>query len=172
MDPSANPFAVMSLIVAPAILTNACSVLAMSTSNRLARAVDRARDLSKQLESGAGSAGPETERRFSELQVSEERALLLLRALRSLYAALGGFALAALVSLLGAIVVPLQYESTVLMLEFGAVATGLLAVAALIHGASLLVRETRLAVQVLSDRANQVRARRGVTDSDIRVTPV
>jgi hypothetical protein len=42
MDPPANPFAALSLIVAPAILTNASAVLAMSTSNRLARAVDRA----------------------------------------------------------------------------------------------------------------------------------
>ena len=33
-----NPFAALSLIVAPVILTNASSVLAMSTSNRLARA--------------------------------------------------------------------------------------------------------------------------------------
>ena len=46
----ANPFAVLSLIVAPAILTNASSVLIMNTSNRLARGADRARELSKQLE--------------------------------------------------------------------------------------------------------------------------
>ena len=46
----ANPFAALSLIVAPAILTNASSILAMSTSNRLARAADRARELAKQLE--------------------------------------------------------------------------------------------------------------------------
>ena len=50
MDPQSNPFAVLSLIAAPAILTNCCSLLAMSTSNRLARAVDRAHELTKQLE--------------------------------------------------------------------------------------------------------------------------
>jgi Protein of unknown function (DUF2721) len=50
MDPHGNPFAAFSLIVAPAILTNAASVLVMSTSNRLARAVDRARDRARQLE--------------------------------------------------------------------------------------------------------------------------
>jgi hypothetical protein len=33
-DASGTPFAALSLIVAPAILTNASSVLAMSTSNR------------------------------------------------------------------------------------------------------------------------------------------
>jgi predicted nicotinamide N-methyase len=158
MDPAANPFAVMSLIVAPAILTNACSVLAMSTGNRLARAVDRARELSKQLETSRDHATPETVRRLEELAASEERALLLLKALRSLYTGLGGFALAALVSLLGAILVQFQYTVTVQVLEFGAVAAGLVAVAALIHGTSLLVAETRIAVQVLQDRANRLRA--------------
>ena len=38
-----NPFAVLTAIVAPAILTNACSVLALGTSNRLGRVVDRTR---------------------------------------------------------------------------------------------------------------------------------
>ncbi|MFV0445510.1 MAG: DUF2721 domain-containing protein [Planctomycetaceae bacterium] len=159
MDPASNPFAVMSLIVAPAILTNACSVLAMSTSNRLARAVDRARELSKQLEASVDEASLEDQRRMDELTAAEERALLLVQALRSLYAALAGFALAALVSLLGAILVPFLLGWTVSVLEIAAVVTGLLAVAALIHGASLLVRETRIAVQVLHDRAARVRAR-------------
>jgi len=52
-----NPFAILSLIVAPAILTNATSVLVMSTSNRLARGVDRARELSKQLEGTTDFSG-------------------------------------------------------------------------------------------------------------------
>ena len=38
-----NPFAVLTAIVAPAILTNACSVLSLGTSNRIARVVDRTR---------------------------------------------------------------------------------------------------------------------------------
>lgn len=165
MSSEANPFAVMSLIVAPAILTNACSVLAMSTSNRLARAVDRARELSKQLEATGDDGTADAARRFEELTAAEQRALLLLRALRGLYAALGGFALAALVSLLGAILAPFEYAWMVMLLEFAAVSTGLAAVAALIHSASLLVHETRIAVQVLQDRADRLRARRG--DSSI-----
>src|SRR5256886_17014072 len=82
MDPSVNPFAVLSLIVAPAILTNASSVLAMSTSNRLARAVDRARELSKQLEEAADLSSPEATRRLGELSAAEDRAMRLLGALR------------------------------------------------------------------------------------------
>src|SRR5712691_5067756 len=101
MDPQANPFAVLSLIVAPAILTNASSVLAMSTSNRLARAVDRARELARQLDHDGNKAEPEDPRRLHELLTNETRAELLLRVLRSFYIALGGFAAPTLVSLVG-----------------------------------------------------------------------
>src|SRR5919108_5426420 len=109
MEPQSNPFAVLSLIVPPAILTNASSVLAMSTSNRLARAVDRARDLARQLESRESADLPrtdrhqESERRLGELAATEHRAIMLLRVLRCFYVALGGFALATLLSLVGAV---------------------------------------------------------------------
>ncbi len=41
-----NPFAVLTAVVAPAILTNACSVLCLGTSSRIARVVDRTRVVS------------------------------------------------------------------------------------------------------------------------------
>lgn len=155
----ANPFAALSLIVAPAILTNASSVLAMSTSNRLARAVDRARDLARQLEAAEGTTGDQGQRRLRDLSVVETRAVLLLRALRSFYSALGGFAAATLVSLFGAVAAAAGRGIIVRVLEIVAVATGAAAVAALVHGSVLLLRETRLAVMVLRERAELVRAR-------------
>jgi hypothetical protein len=157
MDASPNPFAALSLIVAPAILTNASSVLAMSTSNRLARAVDRARELARQLE---GGGKPEEETRLLyELSVNEERALLLLRVLRSFYTALGGFALATLASLLGAVLAVSRPTIAVTVMEFLGVLAGAVAVASLVHGSSLLIRETRMAVAVVSERAERVRRR-------------
>lgn len=156
-----NPFAVLSLIVAPAILTNASSVLIMSTSNRLARGADRARELSKQLEETANLNCTEAQRRLRELSASEQRTLLLLRALRSFYVALGSFAIAAFVSLLGAVTAPIELAAIVLPLELGGVAAGLVAVAALVYGSMLLLRETRIAVQVISERAASVRERFG-----------
>lgn len=159
MNPDANPFAVLSLIVAPAILTNASTVLIMSTSNRLARAVDRARELSKQLEAEADHASPETERRLRELTAAEDRAMLLLRALRRYYTALGGFASATLLSLLGAVLVPLGLRVGQNVLEGLAVGTGVLAVGALVSGSVILMRETRIAVQMLHERASGIRAR-------------
>ena len=124
-----NPFAVLSLIVAPAILTNASSVLIMSTSNRLARGVDRARELSKQLEGTTDLSCPDAQRRLRELRAAEDRTLLLLRSLRSFYVALGAFAFAAFVSLLGAVTASIQLPAIVLPLELVGVAAGLVAVA-------------------------------------------
>ena len=163
MDP--NPFAVLSLIVAPAILTNASSVLIMSTSNRLARGADRARELSKQLEGTTDLSCPDAQRRLRELRAAEDRTLLLLRSLRSFYVALGAFASAAFVSLLGAVTASIQLPAIVLPLELAGVAAGLVAVAALVYGSMLLFRETRIAVQVISERAATVRERFGTSQN-------
>lgn len=157
MEP--NPFSVLSLIVAPSILTNASSVLVMSTSNRLARAVDRARELTKQLEAASEFASDESQRRLRELSTAEARAMLLLRALRSFYVALGGFASAALMSLLGALSVPVGFMTIVRGLEVLGVGAGLLAVAAIVSGSILLLRETRIAVQVITERAAALQAK-------------
>ncbi len=156
-----NPFNVLSLIVAPAILTNASSVLIMSTSNRLARAVDRARELSKQLEETVNFDCPEPQRRLRELAAAERRALLLLKALRSVYVALGAFASAAFVSLLGAVLAALPLPHVVYPLEVVGVIAGLVAVSALVFGSALLLQETRIAVEIISERAATVRERVG-----------
>ena len=49
-DLSQNPFALLSLIAAPAVLTNAASVLVMSTSNRFLRASERMRAFAVRIE--------------------------------------------------------------------------------------------------------------------------
>ncbi|WP_373652394.1 MULTISPECIES: DUF2721 domain-containing protein [unclassified Schlesneria] len=151
-----NPFAVLSLIVAPAILTNATSVLIMSTSNRLARSVDRARELSKQLEETTRYESEDAQRRLREVNAAKRRALLLLHALRSLYLALGAFASSAFVSLLGAVTAPAQLAVLVITMEIAAVIAGMVAVGAMVYGTVLLLRETKIAVRVISERVENV----------------
>ena len=157
----ANPFAALSLIVAAAILTTASSVLAMSTSNRLARAVDRARDLTRALEGNGADKAEPAPRLLRELTVAEDRAVLLLRTLRSFYFAMGAFACATLFSLVGAVVTATGNAVVVRTTELMAVTAGGLAVAALVHGSLLLFRETGMAVGILRDRVRSVRAQRG-----------
>jgi hypothetical protein len=97
-----NPFAVLTAIVAPAILTNASSVLALGTSNRLARVVDRTRVVYADLARSA-PASPEHTEWMEQLKALRARGDMLLRALRMFYAALGLFATSALVSVGGSV---------------------------------------------------------------------
>jgi len=156
-----GPFAALSLIVAPGILTNACSVLAMSTSNRLARAVDLARAIAHELEATpADSAGADTTRRLRELDAADRRSLLLLRSLSAVYTAMAGFATATLSSIIG--VVFASEEGTVRYAsEVAALLAGVVGVGGIVWAAVLLVRETRLAVATLRQRVRAQQARFG-----------
>ena len=77
-----NPFAVLTAVVAPAILTNACSVLCLGTGNRIARVVDRSRAITAEL-GALGSGNSEYQLRVTQLERLQGRSHLLLRALRS-----------------------------------------------------------------------------------------
>ncbi len=57
-----NPFSVLSYIVAPALLTNTTALLLMGTTNRFARAVDRARAVAERVTKGVAGADPELDR--------------------------------------------------------------------------------------------------------------
>src|SRR5437667_8496989 len=96
-----NPFSVLTFIVAPALLTNASSVLALSTINRMLRTRDRMKELFDKSEAG-GQSEVEGMRLITQVDRVEKQAVLLLQALRSVYVALGAFVSATLVTLLGA----------------------------------------------------------------------
>lgn len=156
----ASPFAALSLIVAPAILTNATSVLIMSTSNRLARAVDLARELSRELEIGpVDHAAPDTARRLREIAGADTRSLLLVRALRSIYASMAGFATATLVSLVGVVLARGGAPGWLRAAEALALAAGLVGTGGVVWAAVLLFRETRIAVGTLHERVLAQQAR-------------
>ena len=68
-----NPFAVLTLIAAPAVFTNASSVLALGTGNRLARVVDRTRQLTNQLRDPKAQHTSETEMDLRHINRLEQR---------------------------------------------------------------------------------------------------
>ncbi|HWX56013.1 MAG TPA: DUF2721 domain-containing protein [Verrucomicrobiae bacterium] len=152
-----NPFAVLTLIAAPAVFTNASSVLALGTGNRLARTMDRTRALAQMLhakppdEEAAKVWGQQIDR----LQV---RARLLVRAMSFFYGAVGCFAAASLVALLGASLAASEYRlpfAVTAGISFLAGAAGFVGQVA---GCFLLVRETRLALITLSEEARLARS--------------
>jgi Protein of unknown function (DUF2721) len=147
-----NPFAILTAIVAPAILTNACSVLALGTSNRLGRVVDRTRVVASDV--AASEPGSEGFVEWnSQLRALEIRVHMLLRALRLFYAALGLFASSALISVAGSMA---AYYGQRPLFQLGAllaVLTGGSAVVGLSAGCFTMVNETRLAVKSLGEEA-------------------
>lgn len=155
-----GPFTALTLVVAPAVLTNACSVLALGTSNRFARAVDRQRQLSTLLESESSSVEPKLgEMRVLQLQRAELRAQLLLRALTNFYAALGSFAAASLISVLGAVFAAPTHPLLSFVASLVALLVGVVGVGGLVHGCFLLIRETRITLRSLRDEADFSRQR-------------
>jgi Protein of unknown function (DUF2721) len=144
-----DPFSILTVVVAPAVLTNASSVLALGTNNRLARVADRSHAVTAQLaklEPGAR----EHEIPVAELAALQTRAQLLLRALRCFYLGLGLFASSALISIAGSIVVYYGLPSAFRIAAGIGVVCGTSAVIALVCGCVLMIRETQLAVKGLA----------------------
>ena len=148
-----GPFAALTLIVAPAMLTNVTAVLVLSTSNRLARAVDLGRTIGRELEAdGAGQPAEDVTRRLRDLAAANARSLMLLRALRAIYAAMAGFASATLTSLVGVVMARGAAPRWLVVPEMLALAAGVVGVTGIVWAALLLFRETRIAVTALNER--------------------
>lgn len=144
-----SPFQILTLIVAPAVLTNSSSVLSLSTSNRFARAVDRSRALYDKLKDPEGLTLKEKDIFTRQLPIIRHRALLLVRALTAFYTSVGAFSATALTSLIGAGAEMYGQPLASKVLTFAAVAMGCLGVLGLVSGTALLVRETWVAFQFL-----------------------
>jgi len=151
-----NPFAVLTFIAAPAILTNATSVLAMSTINRMLRTRDRMHELLKE------SADPATARETKFVERAnrvEQQAVLLLSALRWIYLALGAFAAASLVTLLGALFGELGHEILIRVIIGAGLLLGFVGVSGLMGGCVHLFRATQLSLMNIRDEVALIRAR-------------
>lgn len=152
-----NPFAALTTVVAPAVLTNACSVLCLGTSNRIARVVDQSREVGNELRALLPHS-PERPVWENELAVLRKRARLLFWTLRLFYASLGSFATAALVAVIGSAIAAYGLSGA-----FGvAAAVGLLVggigVAGLTTGCALMVQEVRLALNQTADESDRILA--------------
>ncbi len=147
----ADPFSIITVVVAPAVLTNASSVLALGTNNRLARVADRSHAVSAELAKlDAGTTSYDVS--AAELATLQTRAQLLLQALRCFYLGLGLFASSALIAIAGSMT---AYYDRVVGFQIAVgicFACGASAVIALACGCVRMIRETQLAVKSLAGK--------------------
>jgi Protein of unknown function (DUF2721) len=151
----ADPFSILTFVVAPAVLTNASTVLSLGTNNRLARVADRTHAVTAQLaklEPGAR----DRDTWAAQLPDLQTRAQLLLRALRCFYLGLGLFASSALISIAGSILVYCGWPAAFQIAAGIGVVCGASAVIALVCGCVLTIRETQLAVKGLTYEAKSL----------------
>ena len=146
---SDNPLSILSFIVAPALLTNASSLILLGTGNRFARAIDRARNVAHELSTTISKTDPLYEMKCEQLRYAERRTLHLVRALTAFYLAICCFAGATLLSLLGAVFHVLHHEVLRQFSLLTALAAGTGGVGGLVAGSALLVLETRMAHYIL-----------------------
>jgi len=155
---SGNLFALLTLIVAPAVLTNASSVLGLNTANRFGRIVDRSRQLVDEMERSQKDAELNAIR-LRQVGRLRRRAGFLLRAQTCFYAALGLFVMAALVSVLGAALGSSSYPLAYRVAAVAGFVVGATAGGSLFYGCALLIRETRMALLSLSEETELLEAR-------------
>jgi hypothetical protein len=155
-DLSQNPFALLSLIAAPAVLTNSASVLVMSTTNRFLRASERMRALAVRVEEKKLTPGL---RELVQKQVerTERQARLLLGALHASYVAIGSFASASLISILGAGLASTSLSFGFHVMAALALAVGVLGASALVVACTRLLAATRLSMLNMSEEAALIR---------------
>lgn len=161
MEPTSftqNPFAVLTFVAAPALLTNASSVLAMSTINRMLSTRNRMTELLNKSEAGLQSES-DAARMVKLVNRVETQAALLLKALHSIYVALGSFASGTLVTLLGAGVAPFQGYIWPQVMAWLGVGLGLAGVGGLVFGCANLFHATRLSLLNIHEEATLIRER-------------
>jgi len=150
MVADSDPFAALSFIAGPALMTNAASLLLLGTINRYGRALDRARLLATQI-TGAGVDSGERAFLSRQLRAAELRVLLIVRSLTVFYAAIGTFGLGTMTYLIGAtLLAGTAGERVASVIMLGASTLGVLC---LIFGSAALAYESRLSYRILRDEA-------------------
>ena len=143
-----DPFAVLTAVVAPAILTNACSVLSQSTTTRIARVVDRSRALMGLQPAERAVRGESYDR---ELKILRVRANLLINSLRFFYIALAMFAATALIAIVGSVFIAFDLKTGFNITAVFGLVVGTVAVLGTVAGCALMMRETQLAIHSLTE---------------------
>ena len=155
-----NPFAALTFIAAPALLTNAASLLLLGTSNRLARAVDRVRALTTHLEHHTDTESRVAQLELRQLQTAERRVLIIVRAMTAFYLAVGSFSFGTMMALLGATLLAQDLVAVAASWAMSAtVAACVVGVAAIMAGSLGLVFESRLTFRLLRVEADLARER-------------
>ncbi len=150
-------FAILSFLAGPALLTNATTVLLLSTINRYGRALDRARLLARQVQE-AGDDARLAGFAARQLDVAQARVLLMVRTLTLFYVAVAAFGIATMAFLIGAAFGGPAESPAERLATFVTLGGTVLGVFCLVLGTLAMAHEGRLSYRILRDEAEFARA--------------
>lgn len=159
MDPTAltaTPLAALTLIAAPAILTNSSSLLANSVTLRFLRTREIIREMygrAQRTDLGA----EEAELLIDEVHRVEIQVRHLLRSLYAVYFALGSFASATLVTLIDVGLAAIVRGNLSLVLAWLSLLLGVCGVAGLITSSVHLIQATKMSMGNILAEAERIR---------------
>ena len=152
MDPlGPNPFGLLTFIVASAILTNATSIMARFTGNRFGLAIDRVKTIMVDLDAQQQEMADATSVRVEHLKTAHQRVALLVRTLTALYFGVGSFVTATLLSLAGAIMFAAEMLTPHRIALGASMVARVAGVIWLVRARVLLIKESRIARQLLDE---------------------
>lgn len=142
-----NPFAVITLIGAPAILTNASSILGLSTGTRLMKCLDTISQIEKKLkESSHQDVLPIYEK---QNQLAYKQSRNFLRALRASYTSLGAFAFSCFLTLIGSALIFFVGLDFIEPLVILSLSVGCVGVLGLVWASMELIIASKITVKIM-----------------------
>ncbi len=156
MNPQGLGLAVLTGMIAPAVLISACGPLLLSTTIRFGRIVDRARELSDRLEklihgkSDEEHVDEKIEIFYAQLSRLARRADMLQRGMMSLYLALGSF-------IASSVAIGLMAFAGLRGVDWVPVIIGIFGTLCLLYGSLTLIREARLGLASLTIEMDFIR---------------
>ncbi len=148
-----NPISILSAMITPVVLIMACGSLILTTSQRLSRVIERSRKLTDDLKLLAKSftdpttIDEEEEILFAQLKRNTLRASLLQRAIAGLYITLSVFVAT---SIAIAVIDIANAKYTWIPIVLGVSGTAIL-----FYASILLIKESRMAVTILSKEMDE-----------------
>lgn len=161
----AGAVAVLSAMITPAVLIAACGSLTISTANRLARVIERTREISRQFETVAkDESGADVSKRramlFDQLRRATRRARLLQRAMTRIYLAISVFVATSVA--IGIVAVSSQRYAWIPII------LGLAGAALLFQASLLLIVESRIQMRAVRNEMKFTwEAGRSIAPSDL-----
>lgn len=156
-----NPFAVITIIAAPAVLTNASSVLSLSTSSRMLRCLDRITHLTEKLDKG-GLSDDVKKMYAKHIDLSHRQSRQFLRALRSIYMAIASFALASFIALVGAALVAVFPHAVVETMAYLSFVAGGFGAVGFVWASIELIKAGRITITIMNTDIDHLKRHHGL----------